>query len=464
MKPIVLYIDDDQANLDTFNRVFRFDYQVETALSGVEGLEKLKKIPDISVIVSDQRMPKMTGVEFFQEAQKVNPYPTRIMLTAFTDNEALLKAIQTGHVYDYVVKPWDKEALKKVIDKAIGLYTERIEKIKQLKVAEAKNRLLEEEVKESFNFEEIIGADGGLTGIVAQIKKIAPTNSTILIRGESGTGKELIARAIHFNSPRKGGPFVKVNCAALSPGLLESELFGHEKGAFTGATGQKVGRFELADGGTLFLDEVGDLPEPVQVKILRVLQEKEFERVGGTQTIKTDIRLIAATHQNLEKLIQEKKFREDLFFRINVIPLTVPALRERTGDIPSLARHFAEKYACDLGKKVTLTGEALKALSEYDWPGNVRELSNVIERAVVLADGETIDAPDLSQDLVAITAMLKQLEERPPADLRSGIQQGEAQELAKIFKECRGNISLVARKLELPRSTLVHRLKKFRLI
>lgn len=241
-------------------------------------------------------------------------------------------------------------------------------------------------------------------------------------------------------------------------------MFGHEKGAFTGASSQKIGRFELAHGGTLFLDEIGDLPEPVQVKILRILQEREFERVGGTQTIKTDIRLITATHQNLEKLIREKKFREDLFFRINVIPLDVPPLRDRTEDIPVLARYFVEKYALELGKKITLTDEALSALSDYDWPGNVRELSNVIERAVVLADGEMIAIEDLSQDLVATTTMVRELEEKPPTDLRNDIQQGEARELAKIFKECRGNISAMARTLALPRSTLVHRLKKWGLI
>ncbi|OGN61432.1 MAG: hypothetical protein A3F09_03830 [Chlamydiae bacterium RIFCSPHIGHO2_12_FULL_49_11] len=464
MKPIILYIDDDKANLETFNRVFRFDYQVETVLSGAEGLEKIKKLSDIAVIVSDQRMPKMTGVEFFQEVQKINPYPMRIMLTAFTDNEALLKAIQTGHVYDYVVKPWEKEVLKKVIDKGVELYRDRVEKIKQLKVAEVKNKLLEEEVRETFNFDEIIGADGGMAEVITKIKKIAPTNSSVLIRGESGTGKELVARAIHFNGPRKEGPFVKVNCAALSPSLLESELFGHERGAFTGAVGQKIGRFELADGGTLFLDEIGDLPEPVQIKILRVLQEREFERVGATRTIKTDIRLIAATHQNLEKLIQEKKFREDLFFRINVIPLMIPSLREKPEDVSRLARHFVDKYSRDLGKKVQLSGEAVSALKEYDWPGNVRELSNVIERAVVLAEGEEITSADLSQNLAAAIRMVREFEQSPPTNLREDIGQQEARELARTFKECRGNISSAARMLEIPRSTLVHRLKKYNLI
>lgn len=464
MKNIILYIDDDKANLETFNRVFRFDYQVELASSGAEGLEKIKKLPEIAVIVSDQRMPHMTGVEFFEKAMKVSPFSQRIMLTAFTDNEALLKAIQQGHVYDYVVKPWDKDSLKPILDHAIEIYNDRIEKVKKLKIAEAKNQIIEEEIKETFNFEEIIGSQGSLAPIINHIKKIAPTDSSVLIRGESGTGKELIARAIHFNSPRKDEPFVRVNCAALSPGLLESELFGHEKGSFTGAIQQKVGRFELANRGTLFLDEIGDLPAAVQVKILRILQEREFERVGGTKVLQTNIRLICATHQNLEKLIQEKKFREDLFFRINVIPLEIPPLRDRANDLSDLANHLVNKFGGQLGKKVEIGPDALDALSEYDWPGNVRELSNVIERAVVLADDGVISAADLAQNLVSTNQLVKEVASKTYTNLRENIQQKEAQDLATAFKKAKGNISAASRELGLARSTLVHRLKKFGLI
>jgi DNA-binding NtrC family response regulator len=464
MKPIVIYVDDDRANLETFKRVFRFDYQVETALSGSEGLDLVRTLPEMAVIVSDQRMPKMTGVEFLEKAMAINPYAQRIMLTAFTDNEALLKAITQGHVFDYVVKPWNKESLKPVIDKAIEIYEDRIEKIKKLKVAEAKNKIIEEEIKEAFNFEEIIGAQGGLSHLMQQVTKIAPTDSSVLIRGESGTGKELVARAIHFNSSRADKAFVKVNSAALTPNLLESELFGHEKGAFTGAHKQKKGRFELADGGTLFLDEIGDLPENVQVKILRILQEKEFERVGGVEVIKTDIRLISATHQNLEKLIQEKKFREDLFFRINVIPLEVPSLRNRLEDIPDLVTYFSKKFGDQMRKNIHWSIEAINLLAEYDWPGNVRELSNVVERAVVLADDEEISPDHLAQNLVSSTQILKEVQTVEVTNLREDISRAEARNLATCLKRNKGNISAAARELNLPRSTLVHQLKKFGLL
>jgi DNA-binding NtrC family response regulator len=466
MKPLLLYVDDDQSNLDTFKRAFRFDYKIETALSAKAALEWLKNNPEIAVIVSDQRMPQMSGVEFLKEAMKISPYAERIMLTAFTDNEALIKAIQHGHVYDYVVKPWDKEDLKHVLDKAISLHQDRIEKIKKLKVAEIKISLLESET--SFNFSEIIGSEGCLKPLIDQVKKAAPTSSTILIRGESGTGKELIAKAIHFNSTRREGPFVKVNCSALSPGILESELFGHEKGAFTGALSKKIGRFELANGGTLFLDEIGDLPELVQVKMLRVLQEREFERVGGTELVRTDIRLIAATHQNLEKRIEEGKFRQDLFFRLNVIPVFLPALRERGEDIPLLAKFFIQKFCSDMGKKLSINDEALAALKEYDWPGNVRELANVIERVVVLAEEDELTLVSLERNLVATNHTVKEAETffktSESKDFRHGLLEDEAQKLAENLKKFRGNISEAARVLELPRSTLVHRLKKCGLI
>lgn len=464
MKPKILYVDDDGPNLDVFYRVFRFDYEVLKAGSGAEGLVIVKNNPDIAVIVSDQRMPGMTGVEFLENTAQLLPYTQRIMLTAYTDNEALILSIQKGHVYDYVVKPWSKETLEPVLDQAIKLYEDRIEKIKKLRVAETKNRVLETEIRERFCFDEIIGAEGDLATLVREIKKIAPTNSSVLIRGESGAGKELVARAVHNNSARKNAAFVRVNCAALSPTLLESELFGHEKGAFTGASALKKGRFELADGGTLFLDEVGDLPEAVQVKLLRVLQEKEFERVGGTALIKTDFRLITATHQNLEQKIAAGKFREDLFFRLNVIPIFIPPLRERKNDITGLAQYFTGKFAKELGKILTLTDDALSALKEYDWPGNIRELSNVIERAAVLSSDGQITKADLSQNLVATNQMVREASQKKYADLRDNIQNDEAKELSVALKNAKGNISEAARVLNLPRSTLVHRLKKYEII
>jgi two-component system NtrC family response regulator len=466
-KPTIIYIDDDRANLDSFVRAFRFDYDIKTALSGSEGLEILKKEPETSIIITDQRMPHMTGIEFLQKVIGFNPHPIRMILTAFTDNEALLKAIKEGHVYNYIVKPWKKDELKKVIDDAIAIYNERIEKIKQLMAAERKIEAYEEEIKKTYDFTHIIGWEGGLKEVMGKIEKVAPTQTTVLIRGETGCGKELIARAIHGASERNKEPFVPVHCAALSEGVLESELFGHEKGAFTGAIGQKKGRFELAHGGTLFLDEVGDLPMPVQIKLLRVLQERVIERVGGVTPIPTDVRIIAATHQPMEKLINEGAFREDLFYRLNVVPITVPPLRERKEDINDLISFFLEKYTTEMGKRITITEEARNLLTEYDWPGNIRELQNIIERTVILADGEIVDVADLQSDLAETVTIARSTIDvaccNPPS-VRDTVNNEEAARFAKALKECKGNIAETARSLNMARSTLVHRLKKYKLI
>jgi DNA-binding NtrC family response regulator len=465
MKPIVIYIDDDKANLDTFHRAFRFDYEVITAESGAEGLELLKANPDVALIVADQRMPKMKGTEFLGHAMRVNPHSQRMILTAFTDLDALLDSIQKGHVYDYVVKPWEPEALKKRMDGAIAIYHERMDRIKNLLAARAQNDSLKEMIREEYDFTNIVGADGALAELIEKIKKVAPTDSTVLIRGESGTGKELVAHAIHEASARANGPMIKLNCAALSPGVLESELFGHEQGAFTGALKMKKGRFEIAHGGTLFLDEIGDLPETVQVKILRVLQEGEFERVGGTETKKVDVRLVAATHRPLERLIQEGKFRQDLFFRLNVIPLHVPPLRERREDLPELIDHFLIKYTANSGKEIAIGEEAKRLLAEYEWPGNVRELKNMIERAVILGEGE-LTPEDFCMDLKGISEMSSQLESIDPAkeSLLAQVHDEKAKELAKAIRKTGGNISETARLLDIPRSTLVYRLKKYGII
>lgn len=457
-KSIVLYVDDDQANLDTFKRAFRFDYDVRTAISGAEGIKVVGAEPELALIVTDQRMPKMTGIEFLKEALRLNPHPQRIILTAFNDNEALLKAIQEGHVYDYVVKPWEPAALKAVCDKAIAIYNDRIEKIKRLISAEAKTFALKEEIKERYDFDEIIGWNGGLANVMEQVKKVSASSATVLIRGETGTGKELIARAIHNSSPRKEESFVAVHCAALSAGVLESELFGHVKGAFTGAIADKKGRFELADGGTLFLDEIGDLPDTVQVKLLRVLQERVFERVGGVDSKKVDVRLITATHKPLEKLVETGKFRHDLFYRLNVVPLVLPPLRDRKNDIPKLIDHFFTKFSRELGKSLSFENGVLEMLYEYDWPGNVRELQNVIERVVVLGEG-TISADDLS--LNSTYANINNVDTSKVFDT---IKDDEAKKIISALRQAKGNISECARILELARSTLMHRLKKYKII
>ncbi len=465
VRPLILYVDDEQSNLDTFLRSFRFDYRIMTALSADDAIPIIKEHGDLAAIITDLRMPGTDGISFLREAIRINPYPTRIVLTAFSDNSLVLKAIQEGHVYDYVIKPWDPDVFGDIISRAVKLHTDRIDKIRELEVAQNKNSLFENDAKLQFNCDFLIGAERGLLDIAAKIQKIAGSNSAVLIRGESGTGKELIARAIHENSARKNKSFIKVNCAALSPGILESELFGHEKGAFTGAGQRKIGRFELADGGTLFLDEIGDLPPDVQVKILRVLQEKEFERVGGTQLVKADFRLLTATHRNMELLVQQGKFREDLYFRINVIPLAVPALRDRKQDIPVLAQYFVDLFSRDLGKRISLSDAALSALCDYDWPGNVRELKNAIERAVVLAEETELKPYDFSHNLIASNQLVCDVSQTPLAfDFRDSLQNAEAQELAAALRNSKGNISKAARETHLPRSTLVHRLKKHGLI
>jgi DNA-binding NtrC family response regulator len=460
MKHTILYVDDDRANLDTFKRAFRFDYDVLTAESGAEGLELVRKNPELALIVADQRMPGMKGTEFLEKAMGINPHAQRMILTAFTDLDALLNAIQQGHVYDYVVKPWEPEALKAVMDKAIAIYADRIERVKRLIAAQSENANLKEMVAKEYDFAHIVGADGALAGVIAAVKKVAPTNATVLIRGETGTGKELIAHAVHAGSDRADKPLVKLNCAALSPGVLESELFGHEKGAFTGAVAAKKGRFEMADGGTLFLDEIGDLPDAVQVKLLRVIQEQEFERVGGTETKKVDVRLVTATHQPLERLVEEGRFRQDLFYRLNVIPITVPPLRERREDITLLVQHFLGKYCADAGKSLAMTEEAERLLAEYEWPGNVRELKNVIERAVILGEGE-LGPEDFSMDISNPGTVDTDGES---FSVLARVHDDNARALADAIRKANGNISETARILGIPRSTLMYRLKKYGVI
>lgn len=322
------------------------------------------------------------------------------------------------------------------------------------------NRYLKEEIRQKYNFREIVGSSKAIKDVLKMVEKVANTQSVVLIRGESGTGKELIARAIHYNSDRRNGPFVKVNCAALSEGVLESELFGHERGAFTGAIRQKVGRFELASGGTIFLDEIGDIPLKTQVRLLRVLQEKEFERVGGNETIHVDVRVIASTHRNLEELIKDKHFREDLFYRLNVITLFIPPLRERKEDIYELAIHFLNKYNREVGKNLRyFDDEAMQLLINYDWPGNVRELENMIERAVVLGEGECVTAKDLPFGQMGAT--LNTRTAGGPRTLPEALDNYERERLRAAIEEFNGNRSAAARSLGLKRTTFLSKLKKY---
>ena len=347
----ILVVDDEPDNLDAFRFNYGKVFPLRLANSAEEALE-LARAEDVAVVVTDQRMPKMTGLDLLKALRDVRPDAVGIIVTAFTDVDVLIEAINLGRIYRYVTKPWDSKELKGIIVQAIERFHLLRENRRLMGQLEQYAGVLSREAHSEFNFGAIVGDSPALREVLAKVEQVAQTAATVLLRGETGTGKEMVARAIHINSPRESRPFVRVNCAALAPGVLESELFGHEKGAFTGAMARRAGRFELADGGTLFLDEVGDVPADVQVKLLRVLQEREFERVGGVETVKVDVRVISATHRDLEALIDEGKFREDLYYRLNVFPITLPPLRDRPGDIPVLVEHFIQKFSQSTGKAV----------------------------------------------------------------------------------------------------------------
>src|SRR4051812_8965044 len=473
----ILVVDDEQDNLDAFRFNFRKTFDILTATSGPEALGILAD-KDVAVIVTDQRMPKMTGVELLREVRAKTPETVGIILTAFTDVDVLIEAINLGQVYRYITKPWDAKEVRGVLQYAIErFHLQRENKKLEAQLAEYTG-YLNQQLHGEFDFGNIIGESAALGEVLTKIEQVAPTVSTVLLRGETGTGKELVAHAIHINSPREEKPFVRVNCAALAPGILESELFGHEKGSFTGAMERRRGRFELADGGTLFLDEVGDLPMEVQIKLLRTLQERELERVGGNETIKVDVRVVSATNRNLEKMIEEGEFREDLYYRLNVFPINLPPLRDRLEDLPVLVNHFIAKFARQMGTQPAgASAEAMAKLREYNWPGNVRELENIVERAMILARGASLGAQHLdfvrrmpsaathqSGSLPVIPASSSGPTLAPAGDdgksLAERLLESERKEIVAAVEKSRGNIASAARQLGINRSTLYYRLRK----
>jgi DNA-binding NtrC family response regulator len=385
----ILIVDDEANARNALAEILREEgYSVETAADGFKALPKLADFhPEL--VLTDLKMPGMDGLELMGKVQREYPDVGVVVMTAFGEIETAVKAIRAGAA-DYLTKPLNADQLLIVLTNTLERYRLRRETQK-----------LQRRLDERYSFDNIVGDSPQIQQLFKTIEQVAPSRATVLITGESGTGKELVASAIHHRSPRHRGPFVKLHCAALSENLLESELFGHERGSFTGADRRREGRFELANGGTLFLDEIGEISLATQVKLLRVLQEREFERVGGNQTIRTDVRVIAATNRDLKQLVAEGRFREDLFYRLNVVNIRMPSLRERPSDIPALAAHFVRKYSEENNKGVaTLSDAALARLARYGWPGNVRELENVIERAVVLTSGDIIDADRLPADLL----------------------------------------------------------------
>jgi two-component system response regulator HydG len=451
-KSSVLVVDDDSAHRTMLRTLISgWGYAVSEADDGAAAIESVKAA-SYDLVLMDVRMVKVSGLEALEKIKSYNPAIPVIIMTAYSSVETAVEALKQG-AHDYLTKPLDFDKLRLILERAME-HTRLKEE----------NRILRESLGRQFDSQNIIGKSPAMTKLLETVAQVAPSEATVLISGESGTGKELIAGAIHFNSLRKDGPFVKINCAAITETLLESELFGHEKGAFTGADRRKEGRFSQAHGGTLFLDEVSEMSLTMQVKLLRALQEREFNRVGGETTIQVDVRVIAATNKNLLEQINTGAFREDLYYRLNVVELAVPSLTERKEDIPLLAQHFLEMFATKNQKEIKgFTPRAMHHLIRYDWPGNVRELMNAVERGVVLARTPYLDEADF---LFLKDALLSGDEDQAePANLaiEGDAPLGEIEKTAilKTLEAAGGNKSEAARRLGITRKTLHKKLKAY---
>jgi two-component system response regulator HydG len=446
----ILVVDDDQAHRTMLRTLLSgWGYKIVEADDGQVAIEMVHELA-FDMILMDIRMLKVSGLEALDGIKTYNPAIPVIIMTAYSSVETAVEALKKG-AYDYLTKPLDFDELRLTMERAMDH--------SQLK---EENRLLRETLGSHFDRQNIIGRSTAMVKLLETVAQVAPSEATVLITGDSGTGKELIAGAIHFNSPRKDGPFVKVNCAAITETLLESELFGHEKGAFTGAHRLKEGRFRQADGGSLFLDEVSEMSLGMQVKLLRALQEREITRVGGEEVIRVDVRVIAATNKDLIQEIESERFREDLYYRLNVVTLNVPPLKERKEDIPLLAQHYLNMFAEKNRKQIKgFTPQAMDQLLNYDWPGNVRELMNAVERSVVLSRSEYLDEQDLP---LVIKGALSDEEKSPsryavPEDLP--LEDVEKATILKTLEYTDGNKSEAARRLGITRKTLHKKLKKY---
>ena len=446
MKGRILVVDDERRQRDILQMILEAEgYETTTASNGRQALLAAAADP-VDVVLTDLKMPDMNGIELLSELPRQPSGPCVILMTAHGTIDSAVDAMRKG-AFDYLTKPLEKDELLLVLRRAM----ERSHLVRE-------NRMLHEQLRDRFRLENIVGAHGSMQDVFRVVHKVANSLSTVLIYGESGTGKELVARALHHESERRGRPFYAVNVAALPESILEAELFGYERGAFTGAESRKIGLFEQASGSTLFLDEVGDLKRDLQVKLLRALQEREILRVGGTERVKIDVRIVAATNHDLERAVREGRFREDLYYRLNVIPIALPPLRDRRTDIPLLVEHFIPKY--EGSRKRTVTDDALKILMGYDWPGNVRQLESVIERALLLGDDDRILPMDLPASVRVGLSPRRGLLDVEIPDSGIDLEELERSLIVKALEKSGGNVTRAARLLGLSRRTLQYRLEK----
>lgn len=444
MKPSILIVDDEKTIRKNLAQYLSDNYTTYIASNGNEAFEIISENSDIEVILSDVKMPEMDGIGLLDKVKSSNKNIVTIFMTGFSTIESAVDAMKKG-AFDYMTKPLDLTKLEITIKNAL-----------ENKNLKSENILLKQKIKSNFNTTNIIGNSEKMEVIMELIKRVSSTNATVLVQGGSGTGKELVANVIHYTSPVADGPFIKVNCSALAEGLLESELFGHEKGAFTGALFMKKGRFELADGGTLFLDEIGDIPPSIQIKLLRFLQESSFERVGGTKTLRVNVRIISATNKNLEELVNEEKFRDDLFYRLKVVTIDVPSLSQRKEDIPLITEFYLKKFTNIHNKHIKdISADAMKIIESYDWPGNIRELMNCIESAVVMTLGDQITVENLPPFIT--------MKKRQPTrnSVNDNLFEIEKQAILNALDKTGGNKAETARILEIGLRTLYRKLNQY---
>ena len=445
-EPTILIVEDEDVARKNLEHILRKEgYAVVSANNGLKALELLER-KEFDLVLTDLKMEKIDGLEVLKTSRNLQPFTEVIMITGYATVRSAVEAMQDG-AYHYVAKPYKIDELRRVVREAILKRQLRLE-----------NRQLKEDLRKAGEMPSIIGNSDAIVSVKKTIRQIAPSDTNVLILGESGTGKELVAKMIHHLSPRSAKRFVAFNCGSFTEELMLSELFGHEKGAFTGATHEKTGLVQAAEGGTIFLDEVGDMPLTMQVKLLRVIQEKEFLRVGGTEPVPADVRFIAATHRDLTKDMQEELFRQDLYYRLNVITIQLPPLVERAADISLLARHFLAKKTASMDKNIQeIDREAMEALSKYSWPGNVRELENIIERAVALANGPAILAGDLPEYIKNLSIeTYRRFDSATPT-----LEELEKNYIKWVLEKCRGNRSKAAKIMEIDRVSLWRKLKRY---